>query len=60
MEKARLFDYPPFVVEWLGYASPAGGEHDKAEAMIAPLNQMSDRADSVSIHAMLASILFGV
>jgi len=28
---------------WLGYAYAAAGEHDKAEAMIAVLNQMSSR-----------------
>jgi len=43
MEKARVMDSVPFVAGWLGYAYAAAGQHDKAEAMIAELNQMSSR-----------------
>jgi len=36
-------DSPPFVAGWLGYAYAVAGERSKAEAIIAELNQVSQR-----------------
>jgi adenylate cyclase len=43
IEKSRVVDSPPFIAGWLGYAYAAAGERDKAEAMIAELDQTSSR-----------------
>jgi adenylate cyclase len=43
LEKARAMDSPPFVAGWLGYAYAMTGEHNKARAIIADLNQMSSQ-----------------
>jgi TolB-like protein len=43
IQLARVADSPPFVTGWLGYAYAAAGEHDKAHATLAELNQMSAR-----------------
>jgi adenylate cyclase len=43
LEKARTMDSPPFVAGFLGYAYAASGDHAKARATIAELNQMSSR-----------------
>jgi len=41
LQKARSMGSPPFVAGWLGYAYAVSGERDKAQAIIAELNQAS-------------------
>jgi len=43
LKKARVIDSPPFIAGFLGYAYAKSGDHAKAEAIIAELNQMSSR-----------------
>jgi adenylate cyclase len=43
LEKARAMDSPPFVAGFLGYAYAKSGDRDKAQAILAELNQMSSR-----------------